>query len=397
MNKILKAEEKVINFLEGKMVYIYLAVAVVISLAIRYFGLPFVSGDMSTFLIGWYGQIEQLGKIHALNTQVGNYNVLYQTIIAILTYLPGEAIVKYKAVSIIFDYVAAVGVFLLIYDKEKKNSKFMAILGAIITVFSPIVFLNSSVWGQCDAIYTSFIILSLVAYKKDKHALCMVFFGLAFAFKLQAIFYLPFYLFEWFRKKSFSILNFLLVPITMIVVCIPAYINGRGFWGFISPYYYQTGSCDKMSFNYQSFWTILSDSREKRLEYISTMKVPAVLITFLILLSIMTWLIYRKKELNERGALYLAFLLAFTCVEFLPGMHERYGFGVEILSIVLAFKDKRTIPLSIALNVLTLITYGAELFGGVMNITILGIINFAIFLTYMYFFYRNLRGIVPNR
>ncbi|MCR4932802.1 MAG: glycosyltransferase 87 family protein [Lachnospiraceae bacterium] len=397
MNKILKAEENVIRFLENKMIYIYLVVALLVSLAIRYFGLPFISGDMSTFLIGWYGQIEQLGQIHALNTQVGNYNVLYQTIIAILTYLPGDPIVKYKAVSIIFDYVVSVGVFLLIYDKEKKNSKFMAILGAIITVFSPIVFLNSSVWGQCDSIYISFIILSLVAYKKEKPALCMIFFGLAFAFKLQAIFYLPFHLFEWFRKKSFSILNFLLVPLTMIVVCIPAYINGRGFWGFISPYYYQTGSCDKMSFNYQSFWTILSDSREKRLEYISTMKVPAVLITFLILLSIMTWLIYRKKELNERGSLYLAFLLAFTCVEFLPGMHERYGFGVEILSIVLAFKDKRTIPLAIALNILTMITYGAELFGGVMNITILGIINFAIYLTYMYFFYRNLRGIVPNR
>lgn len=397
MSKVFKAEEKVIDFLQKKMTYIYLLVALLISLVIRYFCFSYVSDDMIGYLIPWYDQISQLGGFKALNVQVGNYNVLYQTIIAMLTYLPGSVVAKYKIVSVIFDYVAAVGVFLLIYDKEKKNSKFLALLGAIITVFSPIVFLNSSAWGQCDAIYTSFIILSLVAYKKDKHALCMVFFGLAFAFKLQAIFYLPFFLFEWFRKKSFSILNFLLVPLTMIVVCIPAYINGRGFWGFISPYYYQTGSCDKMSFNYQSFWTILSDSRDKRLEYITTMKIPAVLITFLILLSIMTWLIYRKKELNERGSLYLAFLLAFTCVEFLPGMHERYGFGVEILSIVLAFKDKRTIPLSIALNVLTLITYGAELFGGAMNITILGIINFAIYLTYMYFFYRNLRGIVPNR
>lgn len=397
MSKVFKAEEKVIDFLQKKMTYIYLLVALLISLVIRYFCFSYVSDDMIGYLIPWYDQIGQLGGFKALNVQVGNYNVLYQTIIAMLTYLPGSVIAKYKLVSVIFDYVAAVGVFLLIYDKDKKNSKFLALLGAIITVFSPIVFLNSSAWGQCDAIYTSFIILSLCAYKKDKPALCMIFFGFAFAFKLQAIFYLPFYLFEWFRKKSFSFLNFLLVPLTMIVVCIPAYLNGRGFWGFISPYYYQTGSCDKMSFNYQSFWTILSDSREKRLEYISTMKVPAVLITFLILLSIMTWLIYRKKELNERGFLYLAFLLAFTCVEFLPGMHERYGFGVEILSIVLAFKDKRTIPLSIALNVLTLITYGAELFGGVMNITILGIINFAIYLTYMYFFYRNLRGIVPNR
>lgn len=397
MSKIFKAEEKILSSVEKNVTYIYFAVAILISLGIRYFCLPYVSDDMIGYLIPWYDQIGQLGGFKALNVQVGNYNVLYQTIIAALTYFPGNVVTKYKIVSIIFDYVAALGVFLLIYDKEKKNSKFMAILGAIITIFSPVVFLNSSAWAQCDAIYTSFVVLSLVAYKKDKHALCMIFFGLAFAFKLQAIFYLPFYLFEWFRKKSFSVLNFLLVPLTMIVVCIPAYINGRGFWGFISPYYYQTGSCDKMSFNYQSFWTILSDSREKRLEYISTMKVTAVLITFLILLSIMTWLIYRKKELNERGSFYLAFLLAFTCVEFLPGMHERYGFGVEILSIVLAFKDKRTIPLAIALNILTMITYGAELFGGVMNITILGIINFAIYLTYMYFFYRNLRGIVPNR
>ena len=397
MSKMFKAEEKVIGFFEKNIAYVYLVLAILISFAIRYFCLPYISDDMIGYLLPWYDQIGQLGGFKALNVQVGNYNVLYQTIIATLSYLPGSVVVKYKMVSIFFDYLTAVGVFLLIYDKDKKNSKFLALLGAIITVFSPVVFLNSSAWGQCDAIYTSFVILSLAAYRKDKNALSMVFFGLAFAFKLQAIFYLPFFLFEWFRKKSFSILNFLLIPVTMIVVCIPAYINGRSFWGFISPYYYQTGSCDKMSFNYQSFWTILSGTGDKRLEYISTMKNPAVLITFFILLSIMTWLIYRKKDLNERTALYLALILAFTCVEFLPGMHERYGFGVEILSIVLAFKDKRTIPLAIGLNILTIITYGVELFGGATNFTILGIVNFAIYLAYMYFFYRNLRGIVPNK
>ena len=392
-----KIEKNIIGFLEKNITYIFLGAALIISLLVRYFCLPYLSDDMTGYLIPWYDQIGQLGGFKALNVQVGNYNVLYQTIIAMLTYLPGSVVVKYKIVSIFFDYVASVGVFLLIYDKDKKNTKFLALLGAIIAVFSPIVFLNSSAWGQCDSIYTSFVILSLVAYKKDKNALSMIFFGLTFAFKLQAIFFLPFFLFEWFRKKSFSVLNFLLIPLTMIVVCIPAYINGRGFWGFISPYYYQTGSCDKMSFNYQSFWTIISGTSEKRHEYIAAMKVPAVLITFLILFSIMTWLIYRKKELNDRTSLYLAIILAFTCVEFLPGMHERYGYGVEILSIALAFKDKRTIPIAIALNILTVITYGAELFGGAMNITILGIINFAVYLAYLYFFYRNLRGIVPNK
>lgn len=395
MEKITKIEVKAIEFLQKKIAYIYLILALLISLVIRYAGFSYLSDDMDGYLINWYKQIEQLGGLKALGTQVGNYNVLYQTIIACLTYLPGDIIVKYKLVSVVFDYVLAAGVFLLL--KEKENTKLLAIIGALVVVFSPIVFMNSSVWGQCDSIYTSFMVLSLYAYKKDKIGASMILFGLSFAFKLQAIFFLPFYLFEWFRRKNFSLLYFLLVPITMITVCIPAYLNGRGFKGFISPYYYQTESCGKMSFNYQSFWTILSGNDSRYVDYISTMKVPAILLTFMVLLSIMMWLLIKKKNLNDRTMLYLALILAFSCVEFLPGMHERYGFGVEILSIVLAFKDKKTIPLSIALNVLTIITYGVELFGGTMNLAILGITNFAIYLAYLYFFYRNLRGIVPNK
>jgi len=381
---MLQAEKKIVDFISGKSLIIYMFIVVVLSALLRLSLFGYVSGDMSYYLLAWYGQIEQLGGMKALRVQVGNYNVLYQTIIAIMTYIPGEAIVKYKLVSCFFDYVVAIAAFLILYEKGNDDSKKDALIAFVLALFSPIVFLNSGAWGQCDAIYTSFVLLSLCMYRKQKYGLCFGLFGIAFAFKLQAIFYLPFFLFEWVRTKNFSVVKFLYVPLTMIVVCIPAYINGRNFLGFISPYYYQTESCNKMSFNYPSFWTIMSGTDERRLDYITNMKLPAIIITFVILAGIMVIALKNKKKLSDWKIYEMFLVMGFTCVEFLPGMHERYGFPVEILAIILAFKDRKTILMALTINVITIITYGCELFGGEMNISMLGIFNFMAYCGYLY-------------
>lgn len=379
--KMTRIEKGIIDFLRRNILLIFSAVAVLLSVIIRFSLFDYISDDMDGYLLGWYGQIEQLGRIKALGVQVGNYNVLYQTLIALLTYFPGEAVVKYKILSCIFDYVCALGVFLFLYEKEEKASLNRALAAALFVLFSPIVFLNSAAWGQCDAMYTSFVLLSFVAYKKDKYPLSFIFFGLAFALKLQAVFFLPFYIFEWFKSKKFSCLNFLYVPLTMIFVCIPAYINGRGFWGFISPYYYQTGSCDSISFNYPSFWRILVPNDERRALSIETLKIPAIIITFVIIAGIMMWLLNKKLSTDTLTVSFL--LMGYTCVLFLPGMHERYAFPIEVLTIPVAFKIRKTIPLAIGVNVLTFIMYGVELFGGVCNLQLMAIVNTVIFGAYM--------------
>lgn len=379
MIKISKAEKSFTNFINSKFTVIFLIAAFILSVLMRISAFSYVSNDMSGFLEGWYAQIEQLGRIKALNTQVGNYSVLYQTLIALMTYLPGSVIVKYKVLSCIFDYVLAFGVFFILYDKNKKDSLFTSLLASVIVIYSPIVTMNSAVWGQCDAMYTSFLILSLAFCKRENYTLTFIMFGLAFSLKLQAIFLLPFYLFEWINTRKFSIVYFLLSPLTMIFVCIPAYLNGRGFKGFISPYYYQTGSCDKMSFSYPSFWALFSTFEDHIGEFISAMKVPAIILTFIILFGIMAVVLKRQCSV-----LNTALVLTFTCVEFLPGMHERYAFSVEIMSIILAFRDKRTIPLAVSLNILTCLTYGQELFGGQVNLTLLAVFNLIIYALYLW-------------
>ena len=78
---------------------------------IRLYFRDFISRDMRLFLLPWYSEIKSLDLKQALSTQTGNYNMMYQQLICLLTRLPGAAIYKYKVLSIIFDYLLALGVY----------------------------------------------------------------------------------------------------------------------------------------------------------------------------------------------------------------------------------------------------------------------------------------------
>ena len=385
---MLSFEKKFTTFIENNIDKLFFPLCIIFSLILRIAAFNFVSSDMEGYLLGWFGQIEQLGRIHALNTQVGNYSVAYQTLIAIMTYIKINPLYQYKMLSVLFDYALAFGVYFLV--KELSSKKIHAYVAFAVTIFSPLVFINSAVWGQCDAIYTAFAVWSLYAFIKKKYPVSMVLFGLSFAFKLQAIFLLPFYLFAYIRKKKFSIFNFLIIPATMEFVCIPAMIMGRSFKGAFSPYYYQTGSCDKMYFSYPSFWSIFGiNSPDTRLKFIEGFKLPAVIMAFSVLMLMMIFLFAKKTELNARNTVFISFIFIYTCVMFLPGMHERYGFMYEILAIVIAFLIPKTIIPAVLLLCMSLITYGSNLIYNLEIHPVMGIANFAVYLIYIYFFYKD--------
>ena len=390
------AEKKIASFMEKKIIYVLLILGIILSLAARVASFSFISSDMSGFLIGWFGQIEQLGGIHALNTQVGNYSVAYQTLISLMTYIPINPVYQYKILSVIFDYSLALGVGMIVYElKDKKVIP--GIFASLIVMFSPLVMINSSVWGQCDSIYTSFAIWSLYFFIKKKYPLTFIMFGLSFAFKLQAVFLLPFFLFAYIRKKEFSILHFIIIPLVMEIVCIPAMIMGRGFKAAFSVYYYQTESCDKMFFSYPNFWSLFSDLRDIILakEFIGSMKIAAIVLAFIVLLAIMTVIIIKDINIDNVNTFLLAFIMVYSCVLFLPGMHERYGFMYEIIGIIIIFVIPKTIwPLGLAMC-LSCITYGISLFGNIDVSPIMGIANLLAYGTYIALFkhYNDKKGI----
>ncbi len=96
-----------------------------------------------------------------------------------------------KTISCAFDFGIAIFVYFL--AKELTGSRLKSVLCYAATVFGLTVFLNSSLWGQCDAIYVFFLIGALYFLLKKKQPLSFFFLGaifylLAITFVLKDLF-----------------------------------------------------------------------------------------------------------------------------------------------------------------------------------------------------------------
>ncbi len=374
-----KTERKILDFIEKYLYLIVLVAISVIGLFSRINLLDFVSSDAEEFLLPWYESIKQEG----MATQTGDYNLLYQLIILIFTKLPIKPLYAYKWFSIIFDYLLASLVYNVINKLNIQKSRLWATAGYCAVLMSPLVVMNSALWAQCDSIYVFFSILALVYLYREKYISSMIFLGIAFTFKLQTIILLPIFLIVYFLNRKFSILNFLIVPITMVVVNIPALFLGRNILEIFSVYFKQTSTYQALYLNYPSFWSLVEGTRS--VERYNLLKFLAIGVTITLIAFIVLYLWEKKIELDQKSIIYLAFLISFTCVLFLPAMHERYGYLYEILSIVIALMLPKTAWLSLGLIGISCITYCNFLFNNQgISLIILTVVNLAIYMMYVY-------------
>ena len=212
---IFKYERKFLEWLTAHLHLIVFLAATFISFVIRFSLRNINNADTINCLIPWFYSIKENGGIFGLGTPVEglNYSFTYQFFIAIFTYLPIDPLYSYKIFSCIFDYLLAVAVAYFIYNSFDRHKTELALLAFIIVTCSPVVFFNSAGWGQCDAIYTFWVIAAILCLTKDKYLSAFILYGVAFAFKFQAVFFLPFFMFYYFYKKKFSIIHFGIIDI----------------------------------------------------------------------------------------------------------------------------------------------------------------------------------------
>lgn len=376
-----KIEKRFLEWVE-KYILLFCVIGVtLISMIIRYSFREIISNDAYWCLLPWYDVIKENGGIYALGSQVGDYNMLYQFIIAVFTYLPIEPLSAYKLLSCIFDYLLAAAMGYFVYFFSEKDRILKGTMAYMLVLMSPIVFLNSSYWGQCDAIYTFFCVASLLVFCKEKYPLTFVLYGVAFAFKLQAVFLLPFFLFAYFVKKKFRVLYFGLIPVMMVILSIPGLIMGRSIAEVFTIYLNQTGSYKSITMNYPTFWNLLQSANMDA--FYIYMKKPAIALTVVVIALLMVAWIVKKVPMTTRNMIYMAFLLAYTCVLILPSMHERYGYLYEILAILVAFLQIRTLPCLVGMYLASFAIYGKYLFMFEINLPALSIVNTLAYIGYI--------------
>lgn len=354
-----KFEKSIVDFFIKYKSILFFFVITLLSILARVVLFPYISGDMRAFLLPWYKKFVAGGGLKVLKSSVGDYNLLYQTIIALIAQFKIKAKIYMfiiKGISVIFDYVLAFSVALIVKKITNKGDTFFCIVYSVL-VFLPTHIINSAYWGQCDAIYVSFLILTLWYMYNGKYTASFVFYGIAFAFKLQAIFILPFILTYYFYKKSFSIFNFFITAAVIWASGTVAFLYGRDLLAPLKIYFLQTGTYKKMWLNYPSFWVLIGD-------FYSIFHYVAIALA-LTVLGIGFYYCISKPVRIDTPEKYFSVCAWFvwSCLLFLPAMHERYGFLLDALLLILSFLDVKYIKYLLVSNIIGMLTYSSFLFG----------------------------------
>lgn len=355
-------EKKIIKFIEDNRKILFLGIITLIALVLRYKLLNFQSGDYIYFLRDWFQHFRLNGGLKALANYPGDYNVPYITLMSLISYIPVKDIYLIKLLSILFDFLLAFGGSLLAKELVNGNKKMVPYFTYIAILFLPQIILNSSCWGQCDSIYSSFCIFALYFLLKEKYVKSFIFLGIAFSFKLQFIFLLPVFIILYFSKKKFSIFNFLIIPVVDFILCLPAIIAGKPILECLMVYFNQTQTYPRLQLNFINIYQIINDN----CYYV----IKPVSIIFVLGLCAFVLFYVLEKRIKWNDEKIITFTLWFLVVLtfLLPSMHERYLFVGEILSIIYYISYRKNKMIVAIINVNALLTYFVYLFGFSSNI-----------------------------
>ena len=350
-------EKKMLAFFEKNLDRLFLFCILISGFIIRYAKRKYISWDMEQCLLPWYYEIKALGGLKSLSVQTGDYGCLYQFLIAIMTYIPLEPVLLYKSLSCIFDYVLAFSVSELLSacGAVKRFDKVYNIAVGVV-LFLPTVIMNSAIWGQCDSVYVSFCILAILFLNKKKYRNMYIMLGIAFAFKLQTIFIVPFFILYYLVKKDHSILGYLWTFLVFELSGLPAFLMGRGILAPFQIYFFQAKEYRHMWMNTWSFWQLAGD------DY-ATFKTVAVSLTVIILAIVIYVYMKRGSGLETpEEMIAVAAWMVWTCVVFLPAMHERYAYLLDMLLVSLVFINRRYLFFGMAAIGGSVIGYSSSLY-----------------------------------
>jgi Gpi18-like mannosyltransferase len=228
---------------------------------------------------------------------------------------------------VIFDFVLA-GLVLLIV-KLKYESSTVWIPSLFIILFTPTVFFNSALWGQCDAMYTSALLASIYFIIKKRPAASIIFLGVALTLKLQAVFLFPFFLILY-LKREVPLRAFLLIPAVYVILVLPAWLIGRPFLELLTIHV-------KHAETYSAILTLKAPNVYQWIPYHRAFEKASIFFAAAFV-YLFCFIGYKSRvELEKNIIIKLALVSVILVPYTLPQMHERYFFPADVLSIIYAF------------------------------------------------------------
>ena len=311
--------------------HLWLAAAgVLAALAVRAPLLDFVSGDVRMWKGDWYAFIVSHGYFSAFEHEFSNHNVPYLYLMALVAAVwPGlGSLFTIKLIPVAFDFVLAFFVGKCV-GVRYPQSKTIPVAAGVAALLAPTVVANGAQWGQTDAIYTSGLVACVYFLLRGRQAWAFLAYGFAFAFKLQAVFLLP--LFLWLLvKRAVDWRYFLLSPTVWLVTLIPAWLHGRPFLDLATIYARQIGQDRNLVSQAANLYELMPwDWYVWRPWFLA--------FAAGVLLAVTLAIARTKTAITPERIVLLAAFSVLLVPYVTPNMHDRYFFPADLLCIVLAF------------------------------------------------------------
>ena len=335
---------------------IYIIIVCLCGMLMRNKMMPHTSRDMWLYLERWYNYFAENGGFKAVGDDVGDYTPLYYYYIAFLTYFKSASPqTGLKILSIIFDFITALYAMWIVELREKDDHIPLIAFTAVFCL--PTVVLNSATWGQCDVIYSCFLVMCLYYLMTGKDRTAMIMFGVSFALKLQAIFFAPLIGIALFKKKIRP-LNLLWIPAVYVISIIPATIAGGDFKRLLTVYYHQSGQYEDLCMSLPNLWTLWEEVENEILGPAGIYFAGACVVT------VMYYYITRKElKITCNTLVALAMISSFIVPFVLPYMHERYYYLSEVMFVIFAFYYRKRLWLIFSSQFCSVQALSGYLFG----------------------------------
>lgn len=311
----------------------------------------YVSRDWTGYFELWLGELGEKG-IRALAESFYDYAPAYMYLLLIAAQFGAKSMIAMKLISVFFDLVLAAAAGMIVYEIRRKES--YAMIAFSVVWLAPTVISNSSMWGQCDAVYCSFLLLTVLFLIKDRSRTAMIFYGIAFAFKLQALFWFPVILLLWLYKKIKTV-DFIWIPAAYILSILPAWMAGRPLGELVGIYFAQTGiDVNRLSMKYPNIYYIIGE-----LNLSEWYRSAGILYAVGVILLFMVVLIYKlmNTRLTPELLLFICYSQGALALYFLPQMHERYGYFIEVVAVILGILNLKLFWVPVSHILITFITY----------------------------------------
>lgn len=356
----------------------FLLIFFVLSLAafmLRFVFFPFLNGDLTNYVVPWYEFIQSQGGFAALKYNFSNYSPAYPTLLVFATYIRSlPAVITIKLLSIFQDYLLALIAGQIIF--VLTQSKMKQLIMMIIVLFTPVVFIDSAYWGQCDAIYTFWILVSFYFLITERPIWAVIAFGLSFAFKFQAIFFGPI-LFIYFLRNKKNLFYFLFIPLIYVITALPTLFSGRPFWDILLVYLHQANYYKALTMSAPNIYVFLSNNHYEFFVFLG------FILSILIFCIFMALIYCYKNSITPTFWLVASAFIMFLVPMVLPKMHERYVYPAVIFSLLLVVVQRDMLFYAVMLQITNLFSYLGHLLGGVIiSMQVLAVINILLLLVF---------------